>query len=199
VVLGQYTGYLDVPNVTPNSNVPTYVALKVLINNWNWAGVPFYIRAGKKLASKLTNVAVHFKSIPTCLLGKEKSCEEIRHDILTLEIEPNAGISLSLMGKVPGDGLPVGEMKLSFDYSEGFSSKPREAYERLILDLMRGDHLLFASREGVELEWKFVMPIIETWESGEMGRVFSYFPGSEGPDAANQLIERDGHTWTPLK
>ncbi len=198
VVLGQYQGYLEEPDVPAQSKTPTYAAFQVFIDNWRWKGVPFYVRAGKRLSRRLTEVVVQFKSAPTCLFGGEVICNEMTPNRLCMRIQPDAGISLDFIGKIPGDVLQLGGVSMDFSYARGFDKKPREAYERLLLDCMRGDQTLFARRDGVELEWQYVMPIIQAWEAGKSGPLQIYEPGSDGPGAALDLMGAEKRKWKPL-
>ena len=195
VVLGQYRGYTATDGVDENSTTPTYAALKVFIDNWRWQDVPFYIRAGKSLAGKLTEVAVHFSNIPSCMFGDRKTCAQISPNVLTLAIQPHEGIKLSFSCKQPGDHLEVAKVEMDFSYGGAFRKKSRPAYERLLLDCMRGDQMLFGEAATLEEQWKFVGPLLETTEAGAKISIQPYDPGSPGPDAAREVIGRDGRNW----
>ncbi len=188
-VLGQYEGYRDVKGVKPDSTTPTYVALRTWIDNWRWQGVPFYLRAGKALAGRKTEISIHFKQIPFCLFGETEVCQTVRANVLKLRIQPDEGITLGVAAKVPGDENKIGTVKLDFLYSEVFGKDAPEAYERLLLDWMRGDATLFARKDEVELSWRFVEPLLA--DPGSALR--SYARGSEGPAAARDLLLRPGH------
>ncbi len=198
VLLGQYRGYRDEDGVEEDSNTPTYAALKVIIDNWRWQNVPFYIRAGKSLSRKLTEIAVHFRTIPTCLFGDRETCQNISPNVLCLRIQPDEGIGLSFSCKQPGDHLKVTKVDMNFSYAGTFSKKSRPAYERLLLDCMRGDHTLFAEAQTLEEQWKFVAPILAAGTGPDGLSVHHYEPGSQGPDAAREFIGRDGRNWREL-
>jgi glucose-6-phosphate 1-dehydrogenase len=197
VVAAQYRGYRDTEGVSKTSRTPTYVALKMWIDNWRWQGVPIYVRAGKGLAARDTEVSIFFQTIPFCLFGSEEVCQRIEPNVLTLQIQPREGIALRFGCKVPGEDLSVGSVTMDFSYADSFKRAPWEAYERLLLDAMRGDHTLFARRDGDEQAWSFLSPILETWESGR-GALPEYAPGSAGPAEADQLLRRGGRRWRPL-
>jgi glucose-6-phosphate 1-dehydrogenase len=197
VVFGQYRGYREAEGVSKASRTPTYVALKLLVDNWRWQGVPFYIRAGKGLSRRTTEVAVHFQQIPYCLFGREDVCQLIEPNVLVLRIQPDEGISLSVATKVPGDDLTVGSVRMDFSYAEAFQREAGEAYEKLILDAMRGEATLFARRDGDEQAWSLVTPVLQDWDDGK-GEPFLYDTGTAGPAEADALVRRDGRRWRRL-
>ncbi|MBI3857828.1 MAG: glucose-6-phosphate dehydrogenase [Planctomycetes bacterium] len=197
VVAAQYRGYRASEGVAKDSRTPTYVALKLAIDNWRWQGVPIYVRAGKGLAARNTEVSIHFQSIPFCLFGTEEVCQRIEPNVLTLRIQPREGIALRFGCKVPGEDLSVGSVTMDFSYADSFNRAPWEAYERLLLDAMRGDHTLFARRDGDEQAWSFVSPILEAWEA-RREPLPEYDTGSAGPREADDLLRRDGRRWRPL-
>jgi glucose-6-phosphate 1-dehydrogenase len=197
VVRAQYRGYREEEGVAPDSRTPTYVALKVLVDNWRWQGVPFYLRAGKKLAAQLTEVSIHFQPVPSYLFPHKQGCQEVQPNVLTLRIQPDEGTSLQFVAKIPGDHLSVGNVQMGMSYAETFGKALSEAYERLLLDCMRGDATLFARRDEVEEAWRFVTPILEAWER-DPSPVPIYEPGSAGPREADLLLARDGREFTPL-
>jgi glucose-6-phosphate 1-dehydrogenase len=197
VVAAQYRGYRASEGVARDSRTPTYVALKMAIDNWRWQGVPIYVRAGKGLAARNTEVSIHFQAIPFCLFGSEEVCQRIEPNVLALRIQPREGIALSFGCKVPGEDLSVGSVTMDFSYADSFHRAPWEAYERLLLDAMRGDHTLFARRDGDEQAWSFVTPILEAWQAGNQP-LPEYDPGAAGPKEADQLLRRDGRRWRPL-
>jgi glucose-6-phosphate 1-dehydrogenase len=196
VVAAQYRGYRETEGVAKDSRTPTFVALKLMIDNWRWQGVPIYVRAGKGLAARNTEVSIHFQTIPFCLFGSEEVCQRIEPNVLALRIQPREGIALSFGCKVPGEDLTVGSVTMNFSYADSFHRAPWEAYERLLLDAMRGDHTLFSRRDGDEQAWSFLSPILEGWEA--RGPLLEYEPGSSGPKEADQLLRRDGRRWRPL-
>jgi glucose-6-phosphate 1-dehydrogenase len=199
VVCAQYDGYRHEDGVDPHSRTPTYVAMKVLIDNWRWQGVPFYLRTGKKLARPLTEVSIHFAPVPLSLFpGDRERCEGLLPNVLTLRIQPDEGIALRFVAKVPGDSLAAGSVQMSMAYAAAFGRPLAEAYERLLLDLMRGDQTLFARRDVVEAAWAFVTPILEAWDRDPRMPLVAYAPGSPGPPEADELLARDGRRWKPL-
>jgi len=198
-VLGQYAGYRGENKVGPDSTTPTFVALKVFIDNWRWQGVPFYIRAGKGLAAKLTEISIHFRPIPICLFLGVDPCRHIHPNVLTIRIQPDEGITLSFSCKVPGDHLEIGEVTMDFSYARAFAGKKHDAYERLLLDCMRGDNLLYGRADVIEEQWRFVAPLLEGADGRAPMTVHNYERGSDGPVAADAFIERDNRCWRGLK
>ncbi len=197
-VRAQYRGYRDEPGVDPASRVPTYVALRLWVDNWRWHGVPFYLRTGKRLAARRTEVTVHFKPIPFCLFGGEEVCQRLEPNVLVLRIQPNEGITLRFSAKVPGQDLSVGTVNMDFDYSEAFARPVQEAYERLLLDALRGDRALFWRRDAVEHAWALFTPLVEAWERDATTPLAEYAPGSDGPVEAQALLQRDRRAWRGL-
>ena len=198
VVQGQFEGYRNEEGVAKDSRTPTYVAMKLNIDNWRWQGVPFYLRAGKALAKRVTEVSIHFKSTPICLFSGSDACQRLQPNILTLRIQPHEGIGLRFETKVPGEDLSISGVSMDFGYAGAFKKPVPEAYERLLLDCMRGNATLFARKDSVEQAWSWVTPILEALESGQGGPLRSYAPGSTGPSEADALLSRDGRTWTKL-
>jgi glucose-6-phosphate 1-dehydrogenase len=196
-VYGQYLGYREEAGVAKGSRTPTYAALHLHVDNWRWQGVPFYLRAGKGLARRTTEVSVHFQQIPFCLFGREDICQLIEPNVLVLRIQPDEGIALSVATKVPGDDLTVGTVRMDFSYAEAFRHTPGDAYEKLLLDAMRGDATLFARRDGDEQAWSLLAPLLEGWEASEAEPAF-YERGSAGPREADALPRQDGRRWRPL-
>jgi glucose-6-phosphate 1-dehydrogenase len=199
VVRGQYDGYRHEDGVAPDSTVPTFAAMKVEIDNWRWQGVPFYLRAGKGLSKRLTEVAVHFRPIPHCLFGDENVCHQVEPNILVMRIQPDEGMRLRLASKVPGQDFAIGSVAMEFLYSRGFQTAIPEAYERLLLDAINGDATLYARRDGIEDSWRFVTPILRAWETSEHDRLYRYAVGSEGPSEAAELLRREGRRWRALE
>jgi glucose-6-phosphate 1-dehydrogenase len=197
VVWGQYQGYREEQGVAAGSRTPTYAALRLHVDNWRWQGVPFYIRAGKRLARRTTEVSVHFQQIPYCLFGREDVCQLIEPNVLVLRIQPDEGIALKVASKVPGDDLTVGSVTMDFAYAAAFHRSPGDAYEKLLLDAMRGDATLFARRDGDEQAWSLVGPLLESWD-GSSDAPASYAGGSDGPREAERLLRQDGRRWRPL-
>jgi glucose-6-phosphate 1-dehydrogenase len=195
VVLGQYAGYRDEPGVAPGSNVPTFAALRVFIDNWRWQGVPFYLRAGKRMTKRVTEVSVHFQDIPLSLFGSGDLCEHVEPNVLTLRIQPEEGIQLSFSAKMPGHDFTVAPVVMDMKYTEAFGGEPPEAYERLLLDAMRGDATLFSRRDAVEASWAWIQPILDWIATGEGGAPAPYEATSWGPEAADRLLRRDRRAW----
>jgi glucose-6-phosphate 1-dehydrogenase len=169
--------------------------VRLKINNWRWAGVPFYIRHGKRLARKTTEIAVTLKPVPHLAFQQQGSLG-VEPNQLILAVQPNEGVSLSLVAKIPGARMAVRPVNMEFLYGTSFMSQSPEAYERLILDTMRGDATLFARNDEVEAAWAICDPILQAW-SGEPGPVPQYAAGSAGPEEANGLL-LPGHRWRQI-
>jgi glucose-6-phosphate 1-dehydrogenase len=197
-VFGQYQGYRDLPEVKRGSRTPTYVALELGIENWRWQGVPFYLRTGKRLAARTTEVTITFQEIPLCLFGDDDVCRRVSPNVLTLRIQPDEGIDLRFAAKRPGETLDVADVRMDFSYARQFTGATLEAYERLLLDALRGDATLFTRRDEIERCWAFVQPLLDAWEGGTALPLHPYAPGSIGPEAADALPARRHHAWTPL-
>ena len=198
VVTAQYRGYRKIDKVKPDSRTPTYVALKVMIDNWRWQGVPFFLRSGKHMTSRVTEVAIHFRSVPLCLFGREEICQRLESNVLTLQIQPEEGIRLKFGCKTPGDRLDVSNVLMDFGYARAFDKTPLDAYERLLVDAIRGDATLFARRDSVEHAWEFVTPILDELEGDTSAPMLVYEPGTAGPPESDELLARDGRVWDAL-
>jgi glucose-6-phosphate 1-dehydrogenase len=198
VMLGQYRGYRDETDVAPDSVVPTYAALRVFVDNWRWQGVPFYLRTGKKLAKRVTEISLHMRPIPLVLFGRGDRGDRIEPNVLTLRIQPDEGIALRFASKVPGLDLRVGTVAMDMSYLETFGGEPPEAYERLLLDAMRGDATLFSRRDAVEASWAWITPILRYFERHPPAEFPNYGPGTWGPECALELMGRDGRAWREL-
>ena len=198
VVLGQYHGYRDEPDVAPDSVVPTFAALRVFADNWRWQGVPFYLRTGKRLAKRVTEISLHMRAIPLCLFGRPEVCDLIEPNVLTMRIQPDEGISLRFASKVPGLDLQVGAVAMDMSYLETFGGEPPEAYERLLLDAMRGDATLFSRRDAVEASWSWITPILQYFDRHPPADFPNYEPGTWGPERAAELMRRDRRAWREL-
>ncbi len=196
IVAGEQSpGYRQEEGVDPNSSTETFVALKLVLDNWRWAGVPFYLRSGKRLAKRVTEIAIQFKEVPHRLFTE--SDEPVNPNVLVIRIQPNEGITLRFGAKLPGQTLRVRDVNMDFRYGSSFGVKSPDAYERLLLDCMLGDATLFARRDMVERGWEIVDPILEAWK--EPATEFpNYESGSSGPASASQLIESDGRSWRKL-
>ncbi|HEX5009908.1 MAG TPA: glucose-6-phosphate dehydrogenase [Planctomycetota bacterium] len=197
-VFGQHAGYPDLPDVARGSRTPTYVALELGIENWRWQGVPFYLRTGKRLAARTTEVTITFQGIPLCLFGDDDVCRRVNPNVLTLRIQPDEGIDLRFAAKRPGESLDVTDVKMDFSYARDFAAGSAEAYERLLLDALRGDATLFTRRDEVERCWAFVQPLLDGFEADAGLPLHSYAPGSQGPLEADALPARHHHLWTPI-
>ncbi len=206
VVRGQYAagaisgkaagGYREEERVNPESQTETYVALRVLVDNWRWAGVPFYVRVGKRLPKSATEISVHFKQAPSVLFNKES--RGLDQNVLVIRIQPDEGISLRMQAKMPGTSFRIEPVKMDFHYGTSFGKASPEAYERLLLDAMSGDATLFARRDEVEGAWAFIDRIHEAWAAKDAPTLFQYPAGSWGPDEADDLLARDGRSWRRL-
>jgi glucose-6-phosphate 1-dehydrogenase len=194
VVRAQYDGYLDEKNVDPRSATETFVALRLLVDNWRWAGVPFYLRTGKRLTKRLTEIAVQFRK-PPFMLFRETSITDLNPNVLTIRIQPDEGISLAFDAKVPGPFDRLGTVRMDFSYADYFGTKPSTGYETLLYDAMVGDQTLFHRMDIVEAGWCVVQPILDTWESTGGDDLRAYEPGSWGPADADVLVEREGREW----
>jgi glucose-6-phosphate 1-dehydrogenase len=204
VVRGQYfagavggelrPGYRQEPKVKPDSNVETYVALKLLIDNWRWSGVPFYLRTGKNLPLSTSEVRVQFRPTPRVLFAVQ-GCHSLDPNALTLRLQPDEGITLRFNGKVPGTSLEVRPVRMHFSYDAEFGAYTPEAYERLLLEAMAGDATLFIRRDEVEAAWQIVDAIRQAWEGKSLTNREFYSAGTWGPVAADDLLAQNGHAW----
>ncbi|MCG8485942.1 MAG: glucose-6-phosphate dehydrogenase [Chromatiales bacterium] len=199
VVFGQYRGYRDEENVDPKSRTPTYAAIKCYIDNWRWQGVPFFLRVGKHLSHRMTEVSVFFRPVPLCLFGRDDVCQDLEPNVLTIRIQPDAGMALKISSKKPGDDLEVSSVEMDFNYSETYEHPIKDAYERLLLDAVKGDATLFARRDEVEFAWRFVTPILQSWQAESKKQPRFYAEGSEGPEEANDLMDRYSRQWREIK
>ncbi|HWG07221.1 MAG TPA: glucose-6-phosphate dehydrogenase, partial [Beijerinckiaceae bacterium] len=189
--------YRKEPDVAADSNVETYVAMRIEIDNWRWAGVPFYIRTGKHLARRMTEIAVQFKQAPYFVFGKTE-VDELRPNWLVLAIAPDEGISLQFEVKKPGPIVDVASVKMDFNYDDWFPKEPNVGYETLLYDVMIGDQTLFMRADMVEHAWRVMQPVLDDWAKNKAD--FPNYPsGAEGPEAADALLEKDGgRAWRPL-
>jgi glucose-6-phosphate 1-dehydrogenase len=188
-------GYLQEEGVPDDSNTETYAALRLEVDNWRWAGVPFYLRTGKRLARKVTEIAVTLKPVPH-LAFKQEGSLGVRPNQLILTVQPNEGVSLSLGAKIPGTRMRIRPVYMEFLYGTSFLSQSPEAYERLITDAMRGDATLFTRNDEVEAQWRICDPIVHAWESSP-GPLPQYEAGAQGPAEAASLM-LDGHEWRAI-
>jgi glucose-6-phosphate 1-dehydrogenase len=190
-------GYREEANVDPNSKTETYVALRLRIDNWRWSEVPFYMRVGKRLPKSGTEISVHFKKAPLVLFNKESTL--LDQNALVIRIQPDEGIALRMQAKIPGNNLRIEPVKMDFHYGTSFGKASPEAYERLLLDAMSGDPTLFARRDEVEQAWSFIDPIENAWTAKKNSPELTFYDsGSWGPEAADELLARDGRAWRRL-
>jgi glucose-6-phosphate 1-dehydrogenase len=195
VVDGQRVpGYREEPGVAAESRVPTFAALRLMIDNWRWEGVPFFLRSGKRMAERVTEIAVQFRR-PPHLLFPVTDHNEVAPNVLAIRVQPEEGISLRFEVKVPGVEVRMTAVKMVFSYATAFGPATHSAYETLLLDGMQGDATLFARGDQVEQAWRVIDPVIEAWEEGIPTGIPNYKAGSWGPGAANALVARDDATW----
>ena len=205
-VRGQYTsaiingkkvpGYLDEKDVVPGSTTETYVAAKIFIDNWRWQDVPFYLRTGKNLARKDTEIAITFKKVPHSMFASF-GLTDLPANTLVIQIQPEEGISLSFQAKRPGSKVCIGTLRMKFSYAEVFGGQPPEAYERLLLDCMQADQTLFAREDSIEVSWRLLAPVLEKWEN-QQAELYKYPAGAGSFLQADKLIEKDGRKWRSL-
>ncbi len=186
--------YRTEPRVAPDSGTETFVALKLMLDNWRWAGVPFYLRTGKALPSRVTEIAIQFKHVPF-LLFRQTPVEQLTPNFLVLRIQPNEGISLQFGAKVPGPSVRMGAVQMDFEYADYFGTQPSTGYETLLYDCMIGDATLFQRADNVELGWSVVTPILDVWKALPPRSFPNYAAGTWGPKEAFDLLERDGRQW----
>jgi len=192
-IWGQYQGYRDEPGVARDSRTPTYVALRLFVDNWRWQGVPFYLRTGKRLDRKATEITLQFKKVPHPLFPETA---HLTPNWLSLSIQPDEGIHLRFQTKVPGAGMRSAPVDMEFHYRDHFGKQVLpDAYERLLLDAVNGDASLFARSDEIERAWALVDPVLDKWEHQELRPPATYEPGSWGPTEANDFIGRDGLNW----
>ncbi|MGA7833051.1 MAG: glucose-6-phosphate dehydrogenase [Terracidiphilus sp.] len=209
VVRGQYgagevdgqpvVGYREEQRVSPESGTETYAAARVEIENWRWAGVPFYLRAGKRMRKRATEISIQFKQPPLLIfdrLAERAVCQVIKPNLLTIRIQPDEGIALRFGAKVPTTmEMDVCPVNMDFDYAEAFGKSSANGYERLLLDAMLGDQTLFSHRDGVETTWALFTPVLEAWAAKKPEKFPNYAAGSWGPECGDHLIANGGHAW----
>jgi glucose-6-phosphate 1-dehydrogenase len=188
--------YRAEPNVRPDSNTETYAAVKLWIDNWRWADVPFFLRSGKRLARKNSEVAIRFRSLPHRLFGE--AGDALDNNVLVMKIQPEEGISLRFNAKVPGPKMHIRSVSMDFNYGSGFGVVSAPAYERLIGDAMRGDATLFTRWDAVETAWEIVMPILEHWQNTIDDNFPNYSAGSQGPPSSDRMIASGDREWRKL-
>jgi glucose-6-phosphate 1-dehydrogenase len=187
----------DLPQPSVTSVTETFVALKLFIDNWRWAGVPFYLRTGKRMPKRASEVAIQFKDVPQVLFNSNPE-QPLEPTVLALRIQPEEGLSMRIASKLPGPKVRIFPVKMEFNYSSSFGGSTPEAYERLMLDVMAGDATLFMRRDAVEAAWEFVMPILHHWERSRTKELPEYPCGTWGPLEADRIIQADGRYWRTL-
>jgi glucose-6-phosphate 1-dehydrogenase len=207
VVRGQYaagtvngkavTAYRQSSNVATDSKTETYVALKLMMDNWRWAGVPFYLRTGKALGTRRSEIVIRFKQAPFALF-RDTPIDRLTPNDLVLHIQPEEGVTLNIGAKKPGPKVMMGGVELRFDYKDYFEVAPSTGYETLIYDCMTGDTTLFKRAEEIEAGWRIVQPLIDHWSDGKADAPSPYAAGSQGPADADELLVRDGRSWRAL-
>ncbi len=200
IINGQHViGYRDEERVSPESGTETFAALRLEIENWRWAGVPFYLRAGKRMKKRATEISIQFKQPPLLIfnrLQQDGPCKGIEPNLLTIRIQPDEGIALRFGTKVPTTPqMSVCPVNMDFDYETVFGKSSANGYERLLLDAMLGDQTLFSHRDGVETTWALYTPILQAWAAKKPEVFPNYFAGSWGPECADHLLEQTGHKW----
>jgi glucose-6-phosphate 1-dehydrogenase len=190
-------GYRTEPNVNPQSTIPTYVAMKFFVDNWRWQGVPFYLRTGKRMPKKVSEIAIQFRDVPLTLF--QSAAKQVSPNILALRIQPNEGIALKFEAKMPGADLRSRSVEMDFGYGKTFGVEGSDSYERLLLDCMLGDQTLFTRGDEVEAAWKVVTPALALWDQpSDPILIPQYQAGSWGPLEADMMLNRDGRQWRRL-
>ena len=207
VIRGQYgaglirdserNAYVQEEGVDPKSTTETFVAMRLAIDNWRWAGVPFYLRTGKSMARRTTEIAIQFKDVPFALF-RETAVDNLSPNVLALQIQPDEGASLQFSAKQPGPEIRLGPVRMNFRYSDYFLSAPATGYETLVYDCMIGDAMLFPRADSVEAGWAIVQPILDLWQNSHDVPLALYRAGSAGPDASDELLWRSGRQWRPI-
>jgi len=209
VVRGQYAkgfdlgkpvpGYREEKGVDPNSRVETFVALRLFLDNWRWAGVPFFLRTGKRMPKRASEISVHLKEVPPILFNADPT-NRLDPNVLSIRIQPDEGFALAISSKIPGPRVRIYPVRMDFQYGSTFGGSSPEAYERLLLDVMAGDQTLFMRRDAVEAAWRWVMPILEQWTSPKgLAEPIPVYPAGEwGPPEADRLIQATGRSWRAL-
>jgi glucose-6-phosphate 1-dehydrogenase len=190
-------GYREEPGVNPESTTPTYVAMKLMVDNWRWQGVPFYLRTGKRLPKKVSEIAIQFRHVP--LLIFQSAAQQTNANVLSLRIQPNEGIALRFEAKMPGSELRTRTVEMDFSYGSSFGVTSADAYNRLLLDAMLGDQTLFTRSDEVEEAWRIVTPALAAWDApADPASVPQYEAGTWEPTEAEFLLNRDGRRWRRL-
>jgi glucose-6-phosphate 1-dehydrogenase len=189
--------YRATKDVNPDSATETYAALKLMIDNWRWAGVPFYLRTGKALRAKRTEVAIKFKQAPIAMF-RDTPVEHLSENFLVVGIQPNEYIGLDFNAKVPGPSISISGVGMTFKYADFFDAAPSTGYETLIYDCMIGDAILYPRADGIEAGWRVVQPFLDAWHDAGRKGLAEYRAGSEGPAEADLLLADDGRRWRPI-
>jgi glucose-6-phosphate 1-dehydrogenase len=189
--------YRRAANVAPQSMTETYVALKLAIDNWRWAGVPFYLRTGKALAARRTEVVIQFKQAPFALF-RDTPVERLTPNDMTLQIQPEEGMTLRFSAKVPGPSVHMDGVEMRFNYKDHFKAAPSTGYETLIYDCMIGDATLYQRADSIEAGWRVVQPALDAWANEAAAELPIYPAGSSGPSEADALLARDGRQWRSI-
>jgi len=189
--------YRAAENIRRDSTTETYAALKLQIDNWRWAGVPFFLRTGKALEARLTEVAIKFKQAPFAMF-RDTPIDKLAQNFLVLRIQPEECITLTFNAKVPGPTIRLDGVGMTFRYKDYFDAAPSTGYETLIYDCMIGDAILFQRADGVEAGWRAVQPVLDAWRNAGTKGLSSYRAGTAGPVEADQLIRQNGRAWRPL-
>jgi glucose-6-phosphate 1-dehydrogenase len=187
-------GYRQEPDVDPGSDTATWAGLRLLVDNWRWQGVPFFLRSGKRMPRRVTEIAIQFREPPQLMFPLEQ-VETLRPNVIAIRVQPEEGISLSFDIKVPGVGVRTTAARMDFSYAEAFGPATHSAYETLLLDCMAGDATLFTRGDAVEAAWEVVDPVIAAWHDKDPAHFPNYAAGTWGPDVADELIARDGARW----
>ena len=190
-------GYREEPGVAADSKTETYVAMRLGIDNWRWAGVPFYLRTGKRLARRTTEIAIQFKQAPFALF-RDTPVDILTPNVLALQLQPDEGASLQFGAKIPGPEIALGGVRMNFLYKDYFNTEPTTGYETLVYDCMIGDAMLFNRADGVEAGWEVVQPMLDLWKNDKTVPLETYAAGGAGPDGADQLLWRTGRKWRPI-
>jgi glucose-6-phosphate 1-dehydrogenase len=189
--------YRRTEDVDPDSTTETYAAMKLTIDNWRWAGVPFYLRTGKALCVKRTEIAIKFKQAPFAMF-RDTPVDRLSQNYLVISTEPTEEIALEFNSKVPGPTIDIDGVEMRFRYKDYFKAEPSTGYETLLYDCMIGDNILFQRADSVEAGWQAVQPFLDAWKKAGARGLKTYRAGSEGPEEAEALLTRDGRSWRKL-
>jgi glucose-6-phosphate 1-dehydrogenase len=189
-------GYREEKGVDPKSQTDTYAALKVSVDTWRWGGVPFYLRSGKRMSKKMTEIVIYFKPTPHCLFrAQQNQPDGYAPNQIVINVQPDEGIRIRFEGKVPGQGMHIKSVVMDFDYVAQFKAEPPEAYATLLLDCIKGDQTLFKNRMEIEDAWRIVQPVLDYWKAHPDDHLPNYAAGSDGPKAADDLMAKHGRHW----